>query len=66
VTANALADLVAQIAEGRRTMKSDDVRALIAAGHTREQILDALVAAAAEPKASRRLHRALSVLRDAR
>ena len=66
MTANALTELVTQIAEGRRAMTNDDVRALITAGHTREEILDALVAAAADPKASRRVHRALAVLRDTR
>ncbi len=63
---DALATLLAEIAAGRRAMTSEDVRALVAAGHSREEILDAIVAAAADPKASRRMHRALAVLRDTR
>ena len=61
---NALATLIAQIANGTRAMTKDDVRALIAAGHTREEMLDAIVAAASDPKVSRKMHRALAVLRD--
>jgi hypothetical protein len=62
----ALARTIAEIAEGKRAMTSDDVHALVAAGHSRDEIFDAIVAAANDPKISRRMHRALAVLRDTR
>ena len=54
----------AAVVAGDRAMTATDVRALVAAGHDRGAIVDALVAAAADPAASRRMHRALCLVRD--
>ena len=61
-----LSDLVSAIVAGDLRLTADEVRALIAQGHTREELLDALVAAASTGASSRRIHHALSVLRDVR
>ena len=60
----ALATFVDGVRDGRIVATPRIVRALLDARITREAILDALVAAAADPSASRRIHRALAVLRD--
>lgn len=61
---DALATFVQGVRDGTLIPSARILRALLAAGIPRESILDALVAAASDPKASRRFHRALSVLRD--
>jgi hypothetical protein len=52
------------IRDGTLVATPRTVRALIESGVSRDAILDALVAGASDPSASRRFHRALSVLRD--
>ena len=61
---SALATFVEGIRRGTIAATPANVRALLDAGLTREAILDALIAAASDPSASRRFHRALAVLRD--
>ncbi|GAC1361775.1 MAG: hypothetical protein NVS3B10_25340 [Polyangiales bacterium] len=55
---------VGAVVAGEHAMTADDVRALLVAGHERGAIVDALVDAAADPAVSRRVHRALGLVRD--
>ncbi|MEO7093977.1 MAG: hypothetical protein ABI175_12050 [Polyangiales bacterium] len=61
---SALDDFVVGVRSGTVVATTRNVRKLLDAGFTREAIFDALVAAASDPAASRRFHRALAILRD--
>jgi hypothetical protein len=64
LSVDALATFVEGIRIGTIAATRGNVRALLEAGTSREAMLDALVAGAEDPAASRGFHRALAVLRD--